>query len=215
MVSDRRAISLPGAAGRTYLTTWLLSLSILSRETSRSVVDGTPSSSICKQRKPFGVLVPAGPEAAQTKRKYYRYISAMHASMSHLETGLFEGDKLAVRLVDSLVHLAIGALADLLKLLVLIHGVAFACGEDICQSVSVAVGPGQRASSGGTLAALACPFGRRAGLYCGKHCVPTAASWGTAQLAAASSRRPRAPKQQVATAGPAPHLKKHGTGQHK
>lgn len=32
---------------KVHLTTWLLSLSICSKDTSRSAVDGTPSSSIC------------------------------------------------------------------------------------------------------------------------------------------------------------------------
>ena len=45
--------ALPGetsnAAGPTHLTMWLLSDSICSREISRRVVEGTPSSSICGQ----------------------------------------------------------------------------------------------------------------------------------------------------------------------
>ncbi len=38
------------AAEGAHFTTWLLSLSICSSDTSRSAVEGTPSSSICKPR---------------------------------------------------------------------------------------------------------------------------------------------------------------------
>jgi hypothetical protein len=116
----------------------------LSREISRSVVDGTPSSSICMQARcdnmsrhgtrQAAASVYAGPvphmkSTMPCARACRCAAHPLHLSTygTHLQARLFERNQLAGRLVLGLVHLTIGALADLLQLLVVVHGCCCCC----------------------------------------------------------------------------------------
>lgn len=120
---------------RTHLTMWLLSLSICSSDTSRSVVDGTPSSSICgRQGAPGDTGASSGAEeepwlAWPCGRQEQEGRSVPPLAHTYLEPALFQCHQLARVHVLRLVHLAISALPDLLQLFILVHSAAGAAAS--------------------------------------------------------------------------------------
>ena len=107
-----RRSSSSSTSSRTHLTMWLLSLSILSREISRSVVDGTPSSSICFVRVRVRACGGGGERETSERRAFEgRATSCRHRARAlkkpYLEARLLQRHDLAVRLVLGLVHLAV------------------------------------------------------------------------------------------------------------
>ena len=144
-VRGETRVARPQVGGRrAYLTMNALSLSIWSRETSRRAVEGTPSSSICGrgegrrggrcqkrwERSPRGgdsrrcaeKLCPRfrrSREAGSAARG-----SRIRGAPTHLETRLLQRHESARASLPSLVHLAVGALSNLLKLFIrLVDGV--------------------------------------------------------------------------------------------
>lgn len=121
----------------THLTMWLLSESICRSEISRSVVDGTPSSSICTDRqfRQHGAArvrsteMNAAAKVLQPCTNHERPCGPAPVPTHHLATGnpptylqprLLQRHQPACVLVPRLVHLAVGALAHLLYFLVVL-----------------------------------------------------------------------------------------------
>ena len=113
-----------------------LSLSICSRETSRSAVEGTPSSSICAgtggrgerdgQRTPLAARVARNSREKKRDARRRRSPRATPSSSprprwvfeTHLETRLLQRHEPARAPLPGLVHLPVGALPNLLELLI-------------------------------------------------------------------------------------------------
>ena len=114
---------------------WLLSDSICSSEISRSVVEGTPSSSICTAREAMGQL--EGPLIAklQSKPTLVAARPRPHAA-AHLQPRLLQRHQVARVLVAGLVHLAIRALPHLLQLLIVLLQAESGRGQSVGQRLS-------------------------------------------------------------------------------
>ena len=151
---------------RTYLTMNALSLSIWSRETSRRAVEGTPSSSICGRgacrrgvvvRKGVGAFPSRGDSRRCAEKACPRFRRSREAGSAargsrirgcrtHLETSLLQRHESARASLPGLVHLAVGALPNLLQLFIrLVDGVPHRDGLPTSRSVrrcaSVSRGP--------------------------------------------------------------------------
>ena len=151
---------------RTYLTMNALSLSIWSRETSRRAVEGTPSSSICGRgacrrgvvvRKGVGAFPSRGDSRRCAEKLCPRFRRSREAGSAargsrirgcrtHLETSLLQRHESARASLPGLVHLAVGALPNLLQLFIrLVDGVPHRDGLPTSRSVrrcaSVSRGP--------------------------------------------------------------------------
>lgn len=111
-VMRRCSESIAAVAVDSYFTMWLLSLSIFSNEISRSVVEGTPSSSICTTATLQSVL------CQLTEKRC--------VLDEHLQARLLECNYSASCPVFCFVHFAIGALANLFYFFVVLHGLTLA-----------------------------------------------------------------------------------------
>lgn len=155
----------------THLTMWLLSDSICSSEISRSVVDGTPSSSICINKHVQVGSVPLvaaswpachdpsllqlisttyQPQRCSCSLLTYRThcpppSSAQRAATAraHLQPRLLQRHQPARVLVAGLVHLAIGALPNLLYLLIVLLQQGSRGAEPAAAAAIRAVGQGK------------------------------------------------------------------------